>query len=146
MRTAVSPDGKRIAAAMSDRTVRVWDAETGRVLEVLRGHTDLPLDVGFSPDGTLLASSSYDKTVRIWQLGTRRARVLRGHSAPIDHLDWKGASQLVTGSRDGTIRVWDVPPLALPTAADLAARIDAATSARIDVDRPTTGKSARHGT
>ena len=146
MQTAVSPDGRRVAGAMSDRTVRVWDAQTGEVLEVLRGHSDLPLDVAFSPDGSLLASSSYDRTIRIWQLGTHRVRVLRGHSGAVNHVHWLDAARVATGSRDGTIRIWDVPSLALPTAKDLAARLDAATSARIDVDRATTGATPRRGT
>jgi WD40 repeat protein len=116
------------------------------VLQVLRGHTDLPLDVAFSPDGTMLASSSYDKTIRIWQLGAHRQRVLRGHSGPVHHVSWLDAARITTGSRDGTIRIWDVPVMNLPTAAELASRIDAATTVRIDVDRPTTGSSTRRGT
>ena len=146
MQTAVSPDGKQIAGAMSDRTVRIWDATNGNVLQVLRGHTDLPLDVAFSPDGTMLASSSYDKTIRIWQLGAHRQRVLRGHSGPVHHVSWLDAARITTASRDGTIRIWDVPVMNLPTAAELASRLDAATTVRIDVDRPTTGSSTRRGT
>jgi WD40 repeat protein len=49
-RLAVSTDGSRIAAAMGDRTVRLWDTQ-GKVLSVLRGHSDLVMDVAFSPTG-----------------------------------------------------------------------------------------------
>jgi WD40 repeat protein len=135
---AVSPDGTRIAGALQDRTVRVWDAATGRVLAVLRGHSDLVMDVAFSPDGTLLASSSYDKTVRIWQPGTNRVRVLRGHSGSVNQVAWSSPKRLVTGSRDGTLRIWDVPPLEPPTADELADHLQRATTAKIDRDRPTT--------
>src|SRR5205085_11298326 len=116
-----------VAGALSDRTVRSWDAATGDVLQVLRGHTDLPLAIAFSPDGTRLASSSYDKTIRIWQLGTQRARVLRGHSGPVYQAHWLDNSHVASGSRDGTIRIWDAPAMDLPTAGELAARIEAAT-------------------
>ena len=143
---AVSPDGGRIAAAMGDRTVRLWDAATGELLRTLRGHTDLVMAVAFAPDGAALASSSYDKTVRIWDLGSAQHRVLRGHGLAVDHVAWRGRSQVVTGSRDGTLRIWDVPPMALPAAAELARRLDGATSARIDVDRPTSSLPARRGT
>ncbi len=137
-RITVSPDGTRIAGAMSDRTVRVWDTATGKQLHVLRGHSDLVMDVAFSPDGTQLASSSYDKTIRIWQLGTQRARVLRGHGGAVDRVVWRDATHIVTGSRDATLRIWDVPSMELPSPAELAGRLSAATSARIDLDRPAT--------
>ena len=137
-RIGVSKDGTLIAGAMGDRTVRVWEAATGKQLHVLRGHTDLVMDVAFSPDGTKLASSSYDKTIRIWQLGTQRSRVLRGHAGAVDRVAWRDGAHLVTGGRDATLRIWDVPSMDLPTAAELIGRMSAATSARIDLDRPTT--------
>jgi WD40 repeat protein len=135
---AVSPDGTQIAGAMNDRTVSIWDATTGKQLVVLRGHTDLVMDVAFSPDGKQLASSSYDKTIRIWQLGSQRHRVLRGHSAAVDRVAWRDAEHVVTGARDGTLRIWDVPSVELPTTGEIVGRLAAATSARIDLDRPTT--------
>ncbi len=145
-RLAVSPDGLRIAGAMGDRTVRLWDASTGHVLRVLRGHSDLVMDVAFSPDGTTLASASYDKTVRVWQLATERHRVLRGHALSVNRVAWRDTAHLVTGSRDGTLRMWEVPSMDLPTAGELGARLDSATSARIELDRPTTVPPMPRGT
>jgi WD40 repeat protein len=145
-RIAVSPDGRRIAGGINDRTVRLWDAESGQVLDILRGHSDFVLDVAFSPDGTELASASYDKTIRIWELATRRHRVLRGHTASVNRVAWRGASQIVTGSPDGTIRLWEVPSLKLPSAADIVDRLNAATTARIDLDRPASGDRPQRGT
>jgi WD40 repeat protein len=145
-RVAVSPDGRRIAGGVSDRTVRLWDASTGQLLDVLRGHADFVLDVAFSPDGARLASASYDKTIRIWDLATKRHRVLRGHTASVTYVAWRGADHLVTGSPDGTVRLWNVPSLALPTAADIVDRLNAATTARIDRDRPASGNRMARGT
>jgi len=138
-RIAVSADGTRIAGAMGDRTVRLWDADTGRVIRILRGHSDLVMDVAFSPDGTTLASASYDKTVRIWELASERHRVLRGHALSVNRVAWRDGSHIVTGSRDGTLRIWDVPSMDLPTGKQLGDRLMTATSTHIDVDRPTTG-------
>jgi WD40 repeat protein/serine/threonine protein kinase len=136
---AVSPDGNFVAAPMNDRTVRLWEASTGRLLKVMRGHSDLVMDVAFSPDGKQLASSSYDKTIRIWNLSAETHRVLRGHTAAVNHVAWRGLDRLVTTSEDGTLRLWTVPPIQLPTPASIAERLDGATSARIDsLDRPTT--------
>ncbi|HEX7843084.1 MAG TPA: WD40 repeat domain-containing protein, partial [Kofleriaceae bacterium] len=145
-RIAVSPDGRRIAAGLNDRTIRVWSAETGQLVEVLRGHSDLVLDVAFSPDGRRLASASYDKTIRLWDLTTERHRVLRGHTAPVNRVAWRGAHQLVTSSLDGTIRLWDEPSLELPLAVDIARRLDAATTAQIALDRPATERPPVRGT
>jgi WD40 repeat protein len=63
---AFSPDGRRLASASEDKTVRVWDAATGQQVLALRGHTGAVSCVAFSPDGRRLASASEDKTVRVW--------------------------------------------------------------------------------
>jgi WD40 repeat protein len=143
---AVSPDGRRIAAALGDRTVRIWDASTGQVIDILRGHSDLVYDVAFSPDGGELASASYDKTLRVWDLASKRHRVLRGHTGPVGHVAWRSPSQLVTTSSDGTIRLWQKPSLDTPSSSEIEERLNAATSARIDRDRPASGPRAARGT
>ena len=144
-RIATSPDGREIAAAISDRTIRLWDAVSGRVIDTLRGHSDMVLDVAFSPDGSKLASASYDRTIAVWGLATGRHRVLRGHTASVTQIAWRGLGQLVTGSTDGTVRLWDVPSLELPSASEIAARLNAATTAQIELDRPASSRLT-HGT
>jgi hypothetical protein len=63
---AFSPDGLRLASAHPDGTVRLWDADTGKQLAVLQGHTGEVLAVAFSPDGSRIASADKDGTVRLW--------------------------------------------------------------------------------
>jgi WD40 repeat protein len=68
---AFSPDGKHIVSGSSDKTIRLWDAETGEMLQPpLEGHEDWVLAVAFSPDGKHIVSGSSDKTIRLWDAGT----------------------------------------------------------------------------
>ncbi len=140
-RLTVSPDGERIAGAMSDRTVRVWDSH-GKSLAVLRGHSDLVMDVAFSPDGTQLASASYDKTIRIWELATGRYRVLRGHKNAVNRVVWRSKAEVLTASYDGTLRMWPVPATTSPTQAEITARLAAATTAVIDTSNRATSSGS----
>jgi Trypsin-like peptidase domain/WD domain, G-beta repeat len=63
---AWSPDGKRLASAGGNKTVRVWDASSGQTLLTYKGHTESVNNTAWSPDGKRLASASDDKTVRVW--------------------------------------------------------------------------------
>lgn len=65
-RAAFSPDGRRIVTASADKTARIWDAESGRQISVLKGHWDVVNRVAFSPDGRRVVTASADKTARIW--------------------------------------------------------------------------------
>ena len=62
---AFSPDGKHIASGSYDKTIRVWDAETGHVSGPLTGHDDWVTSVAFSPDGKHIASGLEDNTIRV---------------------------------------------------------------------------------
>ncbi len=72
MDVAYSPDGKYIASASQDHTVRLWDVKTGECLQVFEGHDDIVSCVIFSPDGEQVISGSYDSTIRIWDVETGR--------------------------------------------------------------------------
>jgi hypothetical protein len=66
---ALSADGKQIASASLDGTVKLWDAATGTLIQTFNASPQGVNYVAFSPDGTLLAASTRDGTVIIWQIG-----------------------------------------------------------------------------
>src|SRR5262249_18086016 len=63
---AFSPDGRTLASASADQTVKLWDVQSRKEIKTLEGHKDYVLSVAFSPDGRTLASASGDRTVRLW--------------------------------------------------------------------------------
>ncbi|KAI0822891.1 WD40-repeat-containing domain protein [Trametes gibbosa] len=64
----ISPDGRLVAAGSLDTVVRIWDVQTGQLVERLRGHRDSVYSVAFTPDGLGLVSGSLDKTLKYWDV------------------------------------------------------------------------------
>jgi WD40 repeat protein len=119
---AWSPEGKRLATASADKTAKVWDAETGKVLLTLTGHDDEVYSVAWSPDGKRLATASADKTAKVWDAQSGKGLLtLSGHTGPISSVAWsppqtaeddsssnaEAGERLATGSYDKTAKVWD---------------------------------------
>jgi WD40 repeat protein len=105
-----SPDGKWIVTSSRDKTVRIWDANTGRLLRTLTGHQEMVRGAHFSPDGKLIGSASDDRTARLWDTTTGNLlRELKGHEGQVRDLAFSPDGKfVVTASGDKTARIWDV--------------------------------------
>ena len=108
---AISPDGERIVSSSADKTVRIWNAETGEPIgQPLQGHTDRVLSVAISPDGERIVSSSADRTVRIWdaETGEPIGQPLQGHTDRVLSVAISpDGEHVVSSSADRTVRIWD---------------------------------------
>ncbi len=107
---AYSPDGKRIATASADKTAKIWDAATGKLLLTLVGHTDSVHVIAFSPDGKHLATASDDHTAKIWDAATgKELFTLSGHQDIVFSVAYSPDGRLVAtaGTNDRTVRIWD---------------------------------------
>jgi WD40 repeat protein len=106
---AFSPDGRRIVSGSADRTLKVWDAATGRETLTLTGHDREIRSAAFSPDGRRIVSGSDDALLKVWDAATGHViATLAGHTDAVSGVVFSpDGRRIASGSWDRTLKIWD---------------------------------------
>jgi WD domain, G-beta repeat len=108
---AISPAGDILASGSWDKTIKVWELETGELLGTLTGHSDRVNSVAISSDGKLLVSGSSDETIKFWSLHSGDLLcTFPGHSMEVNSvaIDPKSHVLASCGGSDNTIKLWNL--------------------------------------
>ncbi|MEO8129566.1 MAG: WD40 repeat domain-containing protein [Bryobacteraceae bacterium] len=115
-RTAISADRKQLATASPDeRSVRIWNMETGKQRQVLVDGIGGASELVFSPDGETLVSANYDNDVRVWKTksGEMVKKVEDLTGAMFAGEFTPDGKQLILAGLDETVYIWDAKTFAL---------------------------------
>jgi WD40 repeat protein len=104
---AFSPNGKIIASGSSDRSVKIWDCETGLCVNTFIGHTRPVLSVAFSTDGKTIASCGGHSVIKIWDVVTGECIQSLNERACYKILFSPDSKTLACCSTTGIIKLWN---------------------------------------
>jgi len=103
-----SPDGRLIASASFDKSIKLWNGRSGAFIASLRGHVQAVYQIAWSADSRLLVSGSADSTLKVWNIVERRLSLdLPGHGDEVFAVDWSpDGERVASGGKDKLLRLW----------------------------------------
>jgi WD40 repeat protein len=102
-----SPDGSRIVSGAQDKSIRVWDANSGQELLCFQTPESVRC-VSYSPDGKRIVAGLFDKTVRVWNAHSgEEVLCLSGHTSLVHDVSFSPNGSCIVSAGDSTARVWD---------------------------------------
>ncbi len=110
---AFSSDGEWLAGAGHQGLIHLWQAQTGKLVQLLRGHTHFVEGVAFFPHDQWVVSASSDRTIRIWEVESgRQLYELSGYRRSIAALALApDGRRLICGGHGAVVNLWDTPAL-----------------------------------
>ena len=106
---AFSADGTRLVSAAADRTIRVWDTESGAMLERIADHPGAIHCVQISPDASVIASGGSDETLRLWNLNSGTKHQSSKHGSALTGVAFHPSENVLASSTSDTIGFWSLP-------------------------------------
>ena len=104
-----SSDGTLLVSGSDDETVKLWDVQTGGVVNTFHGHTNWIYSVSLSADCTMIASGSGDKTIRLWNIQTRECCQIIEQQGMVDCVIFSSTNpQHLMSISDGKVWKWDI--------------------------------------
>ncbi|TAG17728.1 MAG: WD40 repeat domain-containing protein [Cytophagia bacterium] len=120
---AICAASRQIAVGYSDHFIRIFDADTLQLQQVLSGHTNSVFTLQYAPDGRYLVSGGRDAHLKVWDVahGYALCHDIPAHLFAINHLTYSPDGQYVaTGSMDKAIKIWNADTFKLIKVIDRA--------------------------
>jgi WD40 repeat protein len=107
---SLTPDGRRAVSGSEDKTLLVWDVETGECQRILEGHSEAVTAVCITPDGRKAVSGGSGAGIlRVWDLQSNEClNILKGHSHTVAVCITPDGRRAISGGLDKTLRIWDL--------------------------------------